>query len=202
MKIKRINSYKDNRFSQIVLNQHGAYLIDDKPYEIKIISNHEAIIHGNNSSYFNKLIEEFTYHAPHITKFYDENNQVIIELPQVEYINLSIDFIQPSQFYVDLDKLNAVSTFIKNEDDIVIQVMKYQERYVSLDGHTRLFYALQKGYKVVKAVICNEENDWVHQFVKEAQRRNIYGIKDMILVNHDEYEVLWNDYCDSLFKNK
>lgn len=42
MRIKRINSYQDPRFSQIALNQHGAFLIGSDPYEVKIISDFEA----------------------------------------------------------------------------------------------------------------------------------------------------------------
>lgn len=200
--IKRINNYKDHRFSQTVLNQHGAYLIHNKPYEVEIISNYEAIIRGSNSENYLSLIEEFRFNAPHITKFYNEKNQIIKELPLAECIDVSLDLIQPSQFYVDKDKVNAISTFIKNEDNIVIQVMKYGNRYISLDGHTRLYYALQKGFNVVKAIVCEEENDWTYKFVNEAQKRNIYHIHDMILVSHNEYEVLWNDYCDSLFGNE
>lgn len=34
--IVRINSYDDTRFSQTVLNQHGAYLIDGLFYRMQI----------------------------------------------------------------------------------------------------------------------------------------------------------------------
>lgn len=39
MRIDRINTYDDNRFSQEALYQHGCYIVDgDVPVEIKIIS--------------------------------------------------------------------------------------------------------------------------------------------------------------------
>ena len=202
MNIKRINNYHDERFSKIVLNQHGAYLIDDKPYEVEIISDNEAIIKGNNTLYYCKLIDEFRYHAPHITKFYDTNHHLIQSVDDIETIEIALDLIQPSQFYIDQDKLNAISTFIHHSNEIIVQVMKDKDRYISLDGHTRLYYALINGYKKVKAVVCNEENDWTYMFVEEAQRRNIFNVKDMILVNHEDYEILWNEYCDSLFNSK
>jgi hypothetical protein len=44
--IVRIDSYDDTRFSQMVLNQHGAYLIDGEPYEVEIIDNITAIVMG------------------------------------------------------------------------------------------------------------------------------------------------------------
>ena len=46
MDITRINAYADKRFSQTVLNQHGAYIVDDEPYEIEIISNNIAVVRG------------------------------------------------------------------------------------------------------------------------------------------------------------
>ena len=48
MNIKRIDSYIDNRFSKTALNQHGAYLIDNKPYEIEIISLDSTIVKGED----------------------------------------------------------------------------------------------------------------------------------------------------------
>lgn len=36
--VNRINTYTDSRFSKKVLNQHGAFLIGDEPYEVEIVS--------------------------------------------------------------------------------------------------------------------------------------------------------------------
>ena len=38
MEITRVDSYDDKRFSQVVLNQHGAYIIGNEPYEIEIVT--------------------------------------------------------------------------------------------------------------------------------------------------------------------
>lgn len=70
LEITRINSYDDKRFSQIVLNQHGAYLVDDEPCEIEIVSKDTALVSGKNPSVHEELIEEFRYHAPHVCKFF------------------------------------------------------------------------------------------------------------------------------------
>lgn len=34
--VNRINTYTDSRFSKKVLNQHGAFLIGDEPYEVEL----------------------------------------------------------------------------------------------------------------------------------------------------------------------
>lgn len=40
MEIQRINTYDDNRFSQTVLHQHGCFFVDEKPYEVEIVSDY------------------------------------------------------------------------------------------------------------------------------------------------------------------
>ena len=61
MEIIRINSYQDHRFSQEVLNQHGGFLVNGEPYEIKIVSASEAVIKGPDSGVYEALIEVFCF---------------------------------------------------------------------------------------------------------------------------------------------
>lgn len=59
--------------------------------------------------------------------------------------------------------------FIKKPEDIVVPVIRMNDRYVSLDGHTRLYLAHKKRWKKVRAVIsCTD--DWILQFVEEAKK--------------------------------
>ena len=142
MDIRRINNYTDKRFSQVVLNQHGCFLVDEDPYEIEIISDFEAVIRGKDSAAYLAVIEEFLFFTPHITVFYNEKREIVKQYKKAELLTLSLNEIQPSQFYVDKDKVEAVATFVDKGEDIIIQVSKYQDRYISLDGHTRLYYAV------------------------------------------------------------
>ena len=198
MEIKRIDTYRDERFSQKVLNQHGCFLVEDAPYEVEILSDFEAVIRGDISAVYPAVIEEFRFYTPHITRFYDEANRVVKDLSPVQLLTICLDQIQPSQFYVDEDKLAAVNSFIHKADDIIIQVLPYQGGYVSLDGHTRLYCAVKNGWKSVRA-IAETSDDWVYGFVEEAQKRNIYTPKDLMLVSHKEYEEKWNQFCDTYF---
>ena len=50
MKIQRIDTYDDPRFTKEALYQHGCYLVDDEPYEIVIVSKNEAVICGKDRS--------------------------------------------------------------------------------------------------------------------------------------------------------
>lgn len=198
MEIHRINTYDDIRFSQSVLHQHGCFLVDEVPYEVEIVSDFEAIIRGEEKEIYSDIIEEFRFYTPHITRFYDRDGKIVKEYPRVQLLTLHLDQIQPSQFFVDDDKIAAISSFIQKPQDIIIQVLPHEDRFISLDGHTRLYYAVMKGWECVRAVI-ESSDDWVYKFVTEAQKRRIYTPKDMALVSHDEYEEKWNRFCDDFF---
>ena len=198
MEIKRINTYDDNRFSQTVLHQHGCFLVDGKPYEVEIISDYEAVISGEDQHGYAEIIEEFRFYTPHITLFYNRDGQIVKEYPRAPLLTLCLDQIQPSQFFVDEEKIAAISAFIHKPQDIIIQVLPNEDRFISLDGHTRSYYAVMKGWECVRAVV-ESSDDWVYKFVTEAQKRGIYTPKGMALVSHDEYEEKWNRFCDDFF---
>lgn len=198
LEIKRIHSYKDQRFSDKVLLSHGCFLVEDIPYEVEIISDFEAIIRGAKREWYVKVIEEFRFYTPHITRFIDDCGHMIKEYPKVPLLTLFLDQIQPSQFYVDEDKLAAISTFIYQPEDIIIQVMPFEDRYISLDGHTRLYYAVMKGWDTVRAIKVVSD-DYIYGFVKEAKRRSILSPKDMVLVSHEEYVEKWVRFCEDFF---
>lgn len=198
MNIKRIDTYQDKRFSQKALNQHGCFLVDDMPYEVVIISDTEAVIHGREPSVYADLIDEFRFYTPHITMFYDESHCIIKEFSQKQLLTIKLEQIQPSQFYVDENKIAAISSFIRRPEDIIIQILPHRDRYISLDGHTRLYYAVMQGWESVRAV-TEVSDEWVYRFVEEARKRNIHTPMDLIPVTHDEYTVKWNRFCDDFF---
>lgn len=195
MNITRVNTYQDSRFSQTALNQHGCFLVDGDPYEVCILSDHEATIHGAEESLFIPVIEEFRFYTPHITVFYNEKRHIVKKFPPAKLLKIDLQNIQPSQFYVDEDKIAAISSFIRTEDDIIIQVLRHGDRYISLDGHTRLYYAVMNGWTAVRAVE-ESSGDYIHGFVSEAQKRKIRTPYDLNMVSHREYEEKWNKFCD------
>lgn len=198
MEIKRIDSYTDCRFSQAARMQHGCFLVNDVPYEIEIVSIENAIVKGEDRSLFQNVIDEFRFYAPHISQFYDEDGNIVKKFERKNVFRIDLTQIQPSQFYVDRDKISAIRSFIQKPEDIIIQVLPYKDRYISLDGHTRLYYAVMMGWNTVYAVAENSDS-WVYTFVEEATRRNICTPMDMKLVSHEEYEIKWNSFCDALF---
>ena len=200
MTIERINTYHDERFSDKVLKQHGAFLVDEKPYEVEIISDTEAVVRGEEQ-FQKEVIEEFRFYAEHICSFYNKEGKCIAQYPAVELFDISIEDIQPSQFFADRDKKDAVLTFIQGEKDIVIPLNKLGDKYVSVDGHTRLFAAIEKGYHTVKGFLT-EESEYIPGFVKEAQKRGVFSPYDITELSHEEYEVKWNQFCEEYFARK
>lgn len=201
MNITRINTYDDHRFSQEALNQHDCYLADgNAPMEIKIISQSEAVIKGEEA-YFDEVIDEFRFNSEHITKFYDESGKIVKQFKDVELFKLDIDKIQPIQFFVDKDKLEAVKSFVTREEDVIIPVAMHEGTYVSLDGHTRLYLAYTLGFKHVYAYF-SEDFDGFDYFFDEARKRNIYAAKDLILLEHEEYVEKWDKFCDEYYMNR
>ena len=201
IQIRRIDSYDDERFSTQVLYQHGAFVVNNSLiYEVEIISQNEAIIRGDER-FYKEVIEEFRFFAEHITKFYDKERNIIIEFKNIPTIDVSIDRIQPSQFYVDSTKKMAVENFINMEMDVIIPLVEYGDRYISMDGHTRLSVAIDKGFKSVKGIIV-QGDEWLYKFVEEAIKRNVKTPYDLKVLSHEDYDIKWNRFCDEFFEQE
>ncbi len=198
MEIKRINGYEDARFSKSSLCQHGCFLVEGEPYEIEIISDFEAIVRGRNAAACPQLIAEFRFYAPHITTFYDAEGRTLEERPRVQLLTIPMEDIQPSQFFVDREKLAAIGTFIHRAEDIILQVLPHGGRYIALDGHTRLYHAVLKGWPTVRGTVEASDN-YIYGFVNEAHARGIFTPSDMTLITHADYETQWYGFCDAFF---
>lgn len=201
MEIERVDVYDDGRFSQKVLYQHGCFLVRGAPYEVEIVSAASAVVRGSDQSVFPQLIDEFRFYTPYITRFFDEQGKLLAAYQPVQRFPVSLSQLQPSQFYVDRDKVTAIATFVRSWEDIVISVLPMGERYIALDGHTRLYYAVSKHWDQVYAV-CHTVDDSIYDFVREAKRRGITSPQDLELLEHEEYDSKWNHYCDNYFSGK
>lgn len=202
MMAKRIDDYKNLDINQRICNQHGIFRMNDNTLAtVEIISQDSAVVDIENNECLNELIEEFRFYAEHITRFYNTKLELLKEFTSKKLIEIDIFELQPSQFFVNEDKVNAVSSFVNSSKDIVIPIIKKDEMIIALDGHTRLYAAYIKGIKTV--FIFNAETDqYIYDFVEEAHRRNIKNVSDLKRLSHDEYEKEWYNYCDNYFKDK
>lgn len=201
MEIQRIDSYNDPRFPQEVLYQHGAFLVDGAPWTFRVISDHEAEVAGEglNRETLAEAAEDFRFYAEHITTFYNEAGDRLLELPPVERREVEIDLLQPSQFSVDREKCAAVGHFIHTAADIVVPVTRLEDGSLCvMDGHTRLYEAWRRG---ITTAMVFEVSGWetLGDFVAEARNRDIYHIRDMALYSPQEQKEKWHDWCDAYF---
>lgn len=202
MKITRIDVYDDERFSQEVLLQHGAFIIDDiHPCAFLIINSDSAVVDCQANYQIEDIIKEFRFYAEHIINFYDKDQKLIKSYPPIALFMLDIEKIQPSQFYIDINKLDAVKQFVKSSSDVVIPVALVKGEYVALDGHTRLYCANDLGIKCVKVFLGDYDRHTLW-FVKQAKKRKIFRIDDLILLNNDEFSRKWNGLCDRYFEKE
>ena len=198
--IQRIDSYKDSRFDQEVLDQHGCFIVNGKyPYHVKIISKDSALIEGNRK-YIKEVIDGFRFFSEHISKFYARDGILIESFEEVSIFKLAIDKIQPSQFYVDEEKLEAIKSFIKTPEDIIIPIARYDNLFISLDGHTRLKLGTKLGFEFVYAYIA-EDFEGTDYFVNECQKRSVFSPKDLTILTHEDFDNKWNKFYDDYFNN-
>lgn len=93
----------------------------------------------------------------------------------------------------------AVASFINTSKDVIVPVTKdSQGRYISLDGHSRLKVALDKGIPTVN-VYESQADAYISDFVQEAKSRQIESISDVSVLSHADYQSNWIDYCTDYF---
>lgn len=201
MDIQRIDSYTDSRFPREVLYQHGAFLVDGRPWAFRVISDYEAVVSGEglDAASLAEAAEDFRFYARHITTFYDAAGSCLLDLPPVERWEVPIDSLQPSQFSVDREKCEAVGHFIRSAADVVIPVTELEDGSLCvLDGHTRLYEAWRRG---IPTAMVLDVPGWegIAGFAAEARKRGIYHIRDMALYSPEEQKEKWHDWCDAYF---
>lgn len=198
MHIQRINGYQHADFSEQALNQHGGFLIDGSPCSFEILSMDTARVSTSQKNGLEKAIDEFREFAGHITQFIDKENRIIKSFKAVPLTLISIEVLQPSQFFINTEKLNAVHKWLLSKEQVIIPVVKINNTLIVADGHTRLYAAVKKG--IDKAFIyTTKEPSYIHDFAKEAMKRNIYHIGDLRELPPAEYETEWISFCNNYF---
>ncbi len=201
--IRRLNTYRDDRFSQRVLDQHGAFLLNGQPIGFDIIGSDTAVVYGEPGAFLPDILAEFRFYTRHICRFLDRQDNVLREFPPEKCFWVEVSAIQPSQFFVDESKLKAVARAIGGAEDVVIPLLEWQGRWVSLDGHTRLALACQQGHDRVRGYLSPDaDREETLAFVEEAQKRGVYTPRDMRLLPHEQYEEQWIGFCDEFFREK
>ena len=118
---------------------------------------------------------------------------------------LELDKIQPSQLYLNKNKLESSLTKFKSYDVNSfkpIPIKKLNQKLVATDGHHRAFILWQRGEKKVRVEWEDEDLDWVlyEICVRWCEEEGIFNISDLKdrIVNNDEYDELWLKRCKNM----
>lgn len=167
-------------------------------YEFEI-KGREALIITEDLTWIEEAIKEFRFYNFNITTFYTKDRSFYKSFDEVHIFKLPIKILQPSQFFIDRDKLKTIEENL-TEKDIHIPVTILNEEYVALDGHTRLYYLYQNDVKMVN-VYLDTAGTYIQDFVYMAKEMNIFNISALKLLSHEEYDIYWNKFCDDYFSN-
>lgn len=208
----------------------GQKVIGVFEYEIKDMEETEVINFNifepcDENMVFKDFIDEVIYWNPYLKRIiYNEENNII--KPQVlvdsgfrksslwlldikTYIpvfRIDINEITPEQLTVDKVKLDRVNSWIERPEDIIVSCVKIGNKIVSIDGHSRLVAAYNKGFEYVYAYM--EPDIGNIQFYETCMRwceeQGIFTIKDLSdrVVTPEEHERLWINRCQTYLKEQ
>lgn len=204
--IKRIESLEEypSADPQFV-SRHTAFAANQSIISFEILNPEQAIIHCDknipeNTTLLEEIIQEFRFYSYHITRFLDEQHQLLKSFPPVKLTLAEIDSLQPSQFYVNQEKIAQCSGWIEDICHLIIPV--YPNTNFICDGHTRLYAALQKGFRHCYIYTAEESDDCILDFVQMARKRNIFRVADLQKLSDQDYKTLWWQFCDNYFAQK
>ena len=108
--------------------------------------------------------------------------------------------LQPSQLYINMDKLTAVQhQFALNHILEPLPVKKLASKIVLTDGHTRAFAAFLRGETSLLVYWDNDPLDWAayEVCVQWCLDVNIHTVADFAtrIIGTDAYQKLWLDRC-------
>lgn len=122
---------------------------------------------------------------------------------QINYLN-----IQPSQFYISLNKIAKIKKWFNPEDLSNFEPVPIKEidgNIIFTDGHTRAFVAFSAGLKKIPITFEKEELDWdMYKLCIEACiQKGIYTIRDLEteLLDEIDYDLKWHKWCDTMQKS-
>lgn len=125
----------------------------------------------------------------------------------MELQDIRLTGIQPSQFHLSADKLEAVERWFRpgdlsNFDPVPIR--RLRGVLVFTDGHTRAFAAHRAGLERIPLVWDDSDQDWEAYWlcVAACQKRGIRQIGHLggRILPAQEYRLRWNGWCDTLFE--
>lgn len=165
-------------------------------YEFEV-NGMKALVKYNDIKYIEDAINEFRIYQKHVTKYSDLNNNFYKDFDDIFTFKLPLKCIQPSSFFVDLEKIELFEEYVDPEN-VYLPVAIINEEYVLLDHHNLLYFLDQENVKLVNVFITDYES-YINDFVYLAKENNILNVKGLKVLSHEEYEEYTKRFYDDYF---
>lgn len=122
----------------------------------------------------------------------------------IDVFKVAIDKIVPEQLCVNQDKLQAVKTWLKRPEDVVVTCVDIQNKMVCVDGYTRLLAAYQEGFSHVYACFeIVEDTSFYEVCLQWCDKAGIKSIGDlsMRVVDAKTHQKIWVERCQAYFQS-
>ncbi len=177
----------------------GILEYDIKNIEEAEITNFNVVQAYEENIVMKGFLDEIAYWNPHLKRiFFNVGNNFIKEQllitfgfvkskvwslnldNPIEVFKINIDEITPEQLTVDKVKLDRVSSWIEKPEDVIICCVRIEDKVVSIDGHSRLVAAYNKGFKYVYSYIepDNSRIEFFKTSLEWCEEQNIFKVKD------------------------
>ena len=153
-------------------------------YEFEI-NDKEAKVKYDSILYIKEAIKEFRKYNQQVSSFYNENRTFYQGFDPIFTFKLPIDILQPTEFFIDEQKLDTIEKYLGNET-LYVPVCIIDDEYVLLDGHARVRY-LQDNYVKMVDVYLAEPKEYTQDVIYIAKENNLFKIKQMEILPHEEY---------------
>jgi hypothetical protein len=213
-----------------LIASEGEKVISILEYEIKNIEEAEIVNFNlfepcEEVSVFKGLIDEITYWNPYLKRIiysedekfissrilinsgFEKNSCWILNVENgIEVFKIDIKEITPEQLSVDMVKLHRVNSWIEKPEDIIISCIKIDDKIVSIDGHSRLVAAHNKGFSDVYAYLELDSDNiqFYKTCMKWCEEQGVLTIEDLSsrVVSPEEHERIWINRCQAYLKQQ
>ena len=197
--MKIIKTTTDNYFKEKSRLLENCYLAIEEStvyhYEFLPVKNKAEII-CDSSKYLEQVVEKYHKEHPYIYEYYIKDKTFFMTFDKIHTFKLPISILQVSSVFLDATLLERLKMY-DGEDDVVFPVQIIEEEYVVLDKLHQLYLAFENSCKMVD-VFINEDFPLSRDYLYLAKEQNIKTIKDMNIIPHDEYEVIYSHLKDLL----
>lgn len=161
-------------------------------FEFEVNKNQAKIIIADKMSIILDVINEFRKNDSFINIFYNEDRTFYKAFDEKFTFKLPINIIQPSKFFVNKERLNAISSYLMDKE-IYLPVTIINDEYVLVDGHARLLAKYLEDQKMINVYVV-DSNLVLDNLVYIAKEHNIVNIKAVKPIGDNEY----NEYINMI----